>query len=159
MDLTNFATVVDLFASALIIGATSWFFFVQSPVLLARLGREKFVPIQMRLTVVLFKTLQVFLIVAVGAALVHRSLASPVVIAAAVGLFGGLVNAHVIVPRALRAGGRSRKEIEGQDADANALGFASEGAGDATRTFHRLVVLFVVIMLAGVGTHMTLLLP
>ena len=33
MDITNFATVVDLFASALIIGATGWFFVVQSPVL------------------------------------------------------------------------------------------------------------------------------
>lgn len=48
MDLVQIARLIDLLALAFVVGSTSWFFFVQSPGLLARMGREAFVPLQMR---------------------------------------------------------------------------------------------------------------
>jgi len=154
MDFAQIARHIDLFASATVIGATAWFFFVQSPALLRRAGRESFVPLQMRLTVVLFKTLQTLLLIATAAAAIHSPLASWVVVTAGIGLLGGLINQHFIVPRALKAGGRSRKDIKGRDSDGTTAGFASHGAGEQTKLFHRLVVLFVVVMLAGAGMHL-----
>jgi len=57
----------DLLASSFVIGATIWFFFIQSPVLMKELARERFVPIQMRLTIVLFRTLSGALLAMLGA--------------------------------------------------------------------------------------------
>lgn len=157
MHLSEFARHLDLFASATVLGATVWFFFVQSPVMLKRSGRESFVPLQMKLTVVLFKTLQLLLFVSAAAAALHSPWSSAVVITAGVGLFGGLVNRHVIVPRALKAGGRSRRSIRGKDDEASTVSFASQGAGAKTKTLHRLAVLFVAVMLGGIGAHLVLL--
>ena len=154
MDLSQVAKHVDLFASATIFGATVWFFFVQSPVMLKRAGRESFVPMQMKLTVVLFKTLQTLLLLAATAAAIHSPLSSAVVLTAGVGLLSGLINRHIIVPRALKAGGRSRKDIKGRDDEGSTASFASHGAGERTKTLHRLVVLFVAVMLGGVGAHL-----
>lgn len=154
MDLSQVAKHVDLLASATILGATVWFFFVQSPVMLKRSGRESFVPLQMKLTVVLFKTLQTLLLLATGAAAIHSPLGSAVVLTAGVGLLSGLINRHVIVPRALKAGGRSRKDIKGKDEHGSTVNFASQGAGEKTKTLHRLVVLFVAVMLGGIGAHL-----
>ncbi len=153
MNLAAVAQVLDLLTLAFVFGATAWFFFVQSPVLLARLGRERFVPLQMRLTVVLFKVLGVALLLMMGTTLVHSPLASMATVTAALALAGGLINRYVVVPRALRAGGRSIKGLAGNDEEGSTAGFASEGAGHETRLLHRLVVLFVVIMLAGVVGH------
>ncbi len=154
MDLSQIAKHIDLFASATVLGATVWFFFVQSPVMLERSGRESFVPMQMKLTVVLFKTLQTLLLVAAAAAAIHSPLRSSVVITAGVGLLSGLFNRHVIVPRALKAGGRARKDIKGKDDEGSTANFASQGAGAKTKTLHRLVVLFVAVMLGGIGAHL-----
>ncbi len=154
MDLSQIAKHIDLFASATVLGATVWFFFVQSPVMLKRSGRESFVPMQMKLTVVLFKTLQTLLLVAAAAAAIHSPLRSSVVITAGVGLLSGLFNRHVIVPRALKAGGRARKDIKGRDDEGSTANFASQGAGAKTKTLHRLVVLFVAVMLGGIGAHL-----
>lgn len=153
MQLTNLARVVDLLAMAFVFGATVWFFFVQSPVLLKRMGREQFVPIQMRLTIVLFKTLVALLLVMLGTTLVHSPVASAATLTAGIGLLGGLINQVFVVPRALRAGGRSRADIKGQDREGSTARFASEGAGNRTRSLHRLVVVFVVVMLGGVVGH------
>ncbi len=76
MNILQIARTIDFFALAFVFGATAWFFFVQSPVLLKKLGREQFVPIQMRLTVVLFRTLIVFLFIMFGASSVHSLLDS-----------------------------------------------------------------------------------
>ena len=65
------ARMVDLLALAFVFGSTAWFFFVQSAVLLNKLGRERFVPLQMRLTRVLFATLTSALGVLVGASVLH----------------------------------------------------------------------------------------
>ena len=143
----------DLLASSFIIGATIWFFFIQSPVLLKKLGRERFVPIQMRLTIVLFKTLSAALLLMLGASFWHSSVWSATTLAAAVATAAGLINWIYVVPKALRAGGRSIAEIRGKDSEGSLEGFTSEGVGTKTKTLHRLVVLFVVIMVGGTIYH------
>lgn len=158
MNVPEIARVVDLLAAATVWGATVWFFFVQSPVLLRRLGRERFVPLQMRLTVVLFRTLTILLGVVAAATIVHSGLVGAAVGTAAVALAGGAINRWVVVPRALKAGGRSRGEIKGMDEEGTVAGFASRGAGQRTKLLHRLVVVFVVVMLAGVAAHAVVLL-
>lgn len=147
------ARSIDIFAMAFALGATAWFFFVQSPVLLKRMGRERFVPLQMRLTVVLFKALSITLVLMLAASLLHSAPLSTTVITAAVAALGGLLNAQIIVPRALRSGGQSRREIKGKDKEASVADFAYDGAGKTTQFWHRAVVLCVVIMLAGLFPH------
>lgn len=106
MNIPQIARAIDLFALAFVFGATTWFFFVQSPVLLKRLGREKFVPIQMQLTVVLFRALSVVLLIILGASAGHSPFGSATTLAAGIALVAGLINQFVVVPRALKAGGR-----------------------------------------------------
>jgi L-asparagine transporter-like permease len=153
MNSLQIAIVVDLSASAFVFGANVWFFFVQSPVLLKKLGREQFVPIQMKLTIVLFKTLVVVLLVMFAASTLHSSLDSATTLAAGIALAAGLMNQFVVVPRALRAGGQSRAEIKSKDSEGSTFHFASKGVGERTQWLHRLVVMFVVIMLGGVAVH------
>lgn len=153
MNLVPIAQVIGLLAMASIFGATVWFFFVQSPVLLRRMGREAFVPLQMRLTVVLFRTLVPLLGVVLGAAVVHSSMGSTAFVTAGVALLGGLLNRFVVVPHALQAGGRSRTDIKGMDHEGSTARFASEGAGRRTRQLHRTVVVLVVVMLGGLVGH------
>jgi len=152
-DPTPGARAVELFAMATVFGATVWFFFIQSPVLMKHLGREAFVPLQMRLTVVLFQSLEALLFAMVGAALLTNDKTSPAVLSACVALLGGLINKYAIVPLALQAGGRTLKDIKDKDHEGSTAGFASEGGGSKTKTLHRTVVLFVVIMLAGTVWH------
>lgn len=155
MNIPQIARAIDLFALAFVFGATTWFFFVQSPVLLKRLGREKFVPIQMQLTVVLFRALSVLLLIMFVAAAGHSPFGSATALAAGIALVAGLINQFVVVPRALKAGGQGRREIKGKDSEGSTASFASEGAGARTQWLHRLVVVFVVIMLGGVVVHGT----
>ncbi len=157
------SSIVGLLAAAFVFGATVWFFFIQAPALLARLGRERFVPIQMMATRVLGKTLVVGTLLMLGAALLAAFTApsgsplSPLVLSAGVALLGALVNERLLIPRALKAGGRGHLEIRGHDKDASTAGFAADGVGSATATLHRLVVLFVVVMLAGVVPYLLIL--
>ena len=76
MDISQIARAIDLSALAFVFGATAWFFFVQSPVLLKKLGREQFVPIQMRLIAILFKTLTISNFIMFGASAGHSPLSS-----------------------------------------------------------------------------------
>lgn len=153
MNLPQIARTLDLFAMAFVFGATAWFFFVQSPVLLKMLGRDKFVPIQMRLTGVLFSLLTVLLLLMLAAALGHSPLDSGTTLTAAIALVAGVINKFVVVPRALKAGGQNRTDIKGKDAEASTTTFASEGVGHQTQALHRLVVSFVVIMVVAVVAH------
>ncbi|MFT5432940.1 MAG: hypothetical protein ACI9OJ_003644 [Myxococcota bacterium] len=148
---------LDFLATAFVFGTTVWFFFIQAPVLLNKFGREKFVPIQMMLTRVLAPTLLVGTLVMLGAAVASSADFSAPVITAAIAVLGAFVNAQFLIPRALRAGGRGHREIRGKDADASTVGFAADGVGEVTATLHRLVVLCVVVMLAGVVPHALLL--
>ena len=153
MNTLQIVRVIDLFALAFVFGATAWFFFVQSPVLLKKLGREQFVPIQMRLTIVLFKTLTLLLIVMFGASVGHSQLSSYTTIAAGIALVAVLINKFVVLPRALKAGGQGRTDIKGKDSEGSTANFAAEGVGNRTKLLHRFVVLFVLIMLGGVVVH------
>lgn len=150
----NIALAADALLLAFALGATIWFFFVQSPVLLKWMGKERFIPIQMRLTKVLFASLSVAIPLMLGAAFVHGYDQFWLHVATAgVALFGALANTFVVVPRALRAGGKALKEGRGQEEDNSVAGFASTGAGDASKLWHRLVVVFVVVMLGGLCAH------
>lgn len=152
------AAIVDVLSMAFVFGATAWFFFLQAPLLLNKLGRERFVPIQMMATRLLAKALLVGTALMVAGALGGGAeVTSPLVMTAGAALLGALVNERVIIPKALRAGGRGHREIRGKDEMASTTGFAADGVGEATSVLHRLVVLFVVIMLAGVVSHALLL--
>lgn len=153
MNIPQIARAIDFFATAFVFGATAWFFFVQSPVLLKMQGREKFVPIQMRLTVVLFRVLTALLLVMFAASVLHSPLGSPTTLPAGIAVLAVLINQFIVVPRALKAGGQSRSEIKGKDGAGSTAHFASEGVGNQTQGLHRLVVLFVVLMLGGVVVH------
>ncbi len=153
--LNQVALIIDILIGAFAFGATIWFFFVQSPALLKWMGKEKFIPIQMRLTTVLFKALAIAVPLMFAMTLIHgqHQLWLHIVTAGAA-MFGALMNAFVVVPRALKAGGKALREVrKGAEADETVSGFASEGAGDASKVWHRLVVVFVVVMLAGLVSH------
>lgn len=150
---------VDLMASSFVFGTTVWFFFIQSPVLLKRMGRDQFVPLQMRLTVVLFRALTVAMTIATAATVTQAgTVSSPAVLASLAALMATVINKYIVVPRALIAGGRGLKEVRGRDAEASVAKFNVEGVGSATTLLHRMVVLFVVLMLAGVVAHLYFLL-
>ena len=61
----NAALIIDIFAMSFVIGATAWFFFIQSPILYKLMARERFVPVQMRLSSVLFTALFIALAILV----------------------------------------------------------------------------------------------
>lgn len=153
MNISAIFLSIDWLATAFALGATAWFFFVQSPVLLKMLGREKFVPIQMRLTFVLFRLLTILLLMVLMACLAHSTMTAPTTLAAAIALMAVLINQFYGVPRALRAGGQSRTDIKGKDSEGTTLHFASEGVGNRTQYLHRLVVLFVLLMVIGLIVH------
>ena len=151
---TDIARTIDLFALAFALGTTLWFFFIQSPVLIKRMGRDKFVPLQMRLTRVLFKCLYISLLVMFAAALAANAGAPSLpVVTAAIALLGAVVNNFLIIPRALRAGARSIRDELKPDQQSSVERFVSEGGGASARFWHRAVVLFVIVMLAGLLPH------
>ena len=123
----------------------------------AMVGRDAFVPLQMRLTVVLFRFLSVVLLIGLAATAATRGLHALPVRCASLAVAAVLINTFVVVPRALRAGGRGRQEVRGRDHEGTVTHFASAGVGQSTKIFHRLVVLFVVVMLLGIGGSLTLL--
>ena len=149
--------LVDLLAIALSLGAIVWFFFVQSPVLIKRMGSQDFVPLQMRLTWLLFRYLVVVALVLVAAAVAPLATGSEPtttgMVSAAAAAVAIIVNSLLVVPRALRAGGHTRGEERSDEEDRSVARFASEGGGEASRVWHRLVVLFVLIAAAGLVVH------
>ena len=152
--MTLIAFVVDLFAMSLVLGASTWFFFIQSPVLYTVMDRERFVPVQMRLALVLLNTVTVSLVVMlVGAILWANAIVSGPVLTAAFGLAAACINRFLVLPMALKAGRQSRRNLEGQGEPGTAVGFAVEGAGPSAAVMHRMVVLFVVLMVAALVAH------
>lgn len=148
------ARIVDLLAVAFAIGATLWFFFIQSGALVKKMGRDRFVPIQMALTAMLFKSLSIATGLALVAALIHNpSITSISAISAAVGFTGAIFNKLFVLPRAFRAGGRSLRENQDDEQQKSVARFASDGGGQATRFWHRTVVFFVIVMLGGLIVH------
>lgn len=131
------------------IGATVWFFFVQTPALLKGMGMERFLPLQIRLVRVYAPVL------AVASALVLAAATARVGIdaslwAAALAAGAALLNAWVVVPRAVRAGGQAIREVRTTGESTDDLGsFASTGGGTPTKVWHRLVVVMVLLMTTG----------
>jgi uncharacterized integral membrane protein len=154
--MNHIALVLDILFSSFAFGATIWFFFVQSPALLKWMGKEKFIPIQMRMTKVLFKALSVAVPLAFAMSMVHsRHVFWLHVVTLGAAMFGALFNAFVVVPRALKAGGKALKDVRSgeEEASDSVADFASVGGGEASKTWHRLVVVFVVVMLGGLFGH------
>ncbi|MDQ3264385.1 MAG: DUF4149 domain-containing protein [Myxococcota bacterium] len=152
--ITTIARIIDLLALAYALGSTAWFFFVQAPVLVKRMGRDRVVPLLMSLAPVLFRSLSVALLVMAGAALVSTHAAtSTLVLTALIALVGAVVNSAVVLPRALKTGGPSLKEGQTVE-DQRSLGnFVSQGAGQASQFWHRAVVVFVLVMVGGLVPH------
>ncbi len=139
---------VGLVTAALSFGSLGWFFFVQTPVLAKRLGRDRFVPLQMSLVRPLFTTVALASVVLVVVSLVTE-LSHLLIISAAVSLVLALLAATVVVPRALRAGGRSLAQSLPDEAQHSAGRFAADGGGDASRWWHRALVLVTVGVVAA----------
>lgn len=150
MTTLQVARAIDFLALAFALGATAWFFFVQSAVLMKAMGRDKFVPLQMRLVIVLFKALTVALALVFIASFGYSDPLSHSVCSASLALAAVLFNRFVILPRALRAGGQS---LKGKDGEGSTAGFVSDGAGGRAKVLHRLVVVFVLVMTVGMVVH------
>jgi hypothetical protein len=149
---TQILELVDLVVAGFTVGAIVWFFFIQSPALISSMGREKFVPIQMRLTKVLFRVLSVSALVLV--VLSWFASGGIAFLAATLSAVAAVVAHFFVIPRALRAGGKGRVETVNAGGDASVAKFASEGAGPSAAIWHRTVVVFVVIILAGTIVNM-----
>lgn len=156
----SLALIMDLLLSSFVLGASVWFFFIQSPALIKWMGRDKFVPIQMRLTKILFKTLSIAMVIITALALVHTGLTlTNGLVAIFIALGGTLFNTYYVIPRALKAGGKGRSEEKNQSNDKSVGTFAVEGSGPSAKFWHLMVVGFVVVMLGGLIPHMITLLP
>ena len=122
--------LLDLFLSSFVFGSTLWFFFVQSPALIKWMGRDKFVPIQMRLTKVLFRTLTIALAASMIMTMLHAGVtASHALISIMIAFISVAINNFYVIPRALKAGGKGRVEEKDQSDDKSFGKFASEGSG------------------------------
>jgi hypothetical protein len=167
---------VGLLADSLVIGATIWIFFLQSPALFAFMGRSKFIPPMMRLTKVLFRwTLPVASAVALSTSLMltatdactTATYATSSTSWAILSAIAVALNSLVVVPRALAAGA---KAITGQGGQSTSTSTAnsstwskttkiavSGGDGNTksvTRMLHQTVVVLVVLMLVGAVGHL-----
>lgn len=156
--LDHLALALDAALLAFALGATVWFFFVQSPALLRWMGKERFLPVQMRLTRVLFTALAVAVPAMLVAAVIHgHELLWQHIATAGLATLAALGGALVVVPRALRAGGASLRDLRKDGGSDSVAEFASVGGGRASRTLHRMVVGVVLVMLAGLLGHGALL--
>lgn len=144
----------DLLATSVIVGATIWFFFVQSPALYRAMAREQFVPIQMRLAKLLFSTLLVAqAIVVVLSLLASRPTVSLSTETALIALVLGGLNRLLIFPKALRAGAASHQSHEAKGETGTVVKFVTSGAGSSAELMHRVVVGVVILMTAAIGVH------
>jgi hypothetical protein len=153
MPTVELPLLLDLAVSAGIIFITVWFFFVQSPFLFQRLGRQKFVPIMMQITQLYFKTIILLNIAVFSLSFVQQGETT----AAAVALVATSVNHFVIVPKALAKGRKSMKERVNTDNSSNVKDFVIEGGSTTeTKTMHQMVVLFVLVDVGALVAHLLL---
>ncbi|MBM4778231.1 MAG: DUF4149 domain-containing protein [Archangiaceae bacterium] len=151
--MSHLVAMVDELSFALVLGSLGWFFFVQTPVLMKRMGRDRFVPLQLSLVRPLFRTvLALTTIGAIGAVLsttAHLALGS----AAASWLLSVLL-LFVVAPRAMRAGGASLAESLDPEQQ-KALGrFTVDGGGDSTKVWHRVLGLLTIAVVIVSGAHL-----
>lgn len=151
--MSHLAAVVDELAFALVLGSLGWFFFVQTPVLLKRMGRDRFVPLQLSLVKPLFRTVLGVVTVGVVAAFLsttgHLALGS-----AAASWVLSVVLLFVVAPRAMRAGGESLAESLDSEQQ-KALGrFTVDGGGDSTKVWHRVLGLLTIAVVVLSAAHL-----
>lgn len=134
---------------AFALGATLWFFFVQTPALLMTMGMEAFLPLQMRLVRIYGPALAVAAVGLLGATTLRMGL-TPDLWASCLVAAAALFNTLVAIPRALRSGGQAYRDVrQGRGADASLGSFVSVGGGQATAVWHRVVVAVVLVMTGG----------
>lgn len=151
--MSHLAAVVDQLAFALVLGSLFWFFFVQTPVLMKRLGRDRFVPLQLSLVGPLFRA--VLVLVTLGGLATFLSTTSHLALLSAGAVWAlSVLLLFVAVPRAVRAGGASLKESLPPEQQ-QALGrFTVDGGGDSTKVWHRVLGLLTVAVVVGSGAHL-----
>ena len=145
--------LLDILTASLAIGATAWFFFVQSPALIKSMGRDRFVPIQMRLTKLLFRMLVYVTLAVLVLSLVLAPSLGPVLAGAVIAAAGARDHVEMAEQRALRAGGKGRAEARKAGDEGSVAQFAVEGSGPSSKFWHQLVVVFVVVILGGLVVH------
>jgi len=143
----NVVVVIDFAVAGFLVGANVWFFFIQSPLLITIMGREKFVPIQMKLTKLLFRSLSIAAVALVFLAWISSG--SVALFGAIFAAVSALIAHFYIIPRALKAGGKGRVETIAKGGDHSVAKFASEGSGPSSSFWHRTVVVFVILILIG----------
>lgn len=133
---------IGTLAAGISVGSLVWVFLVQAPWLTSRLGRDRFVPLMMTILRPLVGGAGVASVVmlATSADVHHHVLAG---VALALGTALGLVSS-----RALAAGGKSLKEKLGTDEAHSAARFVTDGGGEATRVWHRVLGLLAVALIA-----------
>ncbi len=148
---------LELALAGFLIGSNAWFFFLQSPALISAMGRDKFVPIQMRLTKLLFRSQSVAAVLLfILAWLISDTLAT---LGAGLAALAAVIAHFYVIPRALRAGGKGRAETMAEVGDKSVAKFASEGSGPSAAFWHRTVVVFVVLILGGSIVNLYSVLP
>jgi len=153
---TTVALFGDFVCNSYVVGATVWYFFISSPIIMKSLGRERFVPLMMTLMKVFFTSVCVALSVSLALTYIHTKgdTSSISFLTQLFGLTSAMMNKFVIGPKALAAGKASMDERKGKDKEGSLNKFASEGGSGGTKVWHRTVVLFVFSMLGGVLPHM-----
>eukprot|EP01135_Chromosphaera_perkinsii_P007941 Nk52_evm13s1073 gene=Nk52_evmTU13s1073 len=172
--LNEAALYIHLVAFAVVAGSTVWVFFIQSPFLFQYLGREKFVPIMIRLVGVFFQTTSIALLVmSLTSIYIFRDTSSLEVASILFAFWASLLNQFVIVPKATRAGWQSQKYRRGKDSTpgSSATNFTVDGGAgfvqedepsdtekkslsDKVKFLHRTVTIFVLLAAGGVLTHL-----
>eukprot|EP00284_Hemiselmis_tepida_P008958 CAMPEP_0174923226 /NCGR_PEP_ID=MMETSP1355-20121228/6438_1 /TAXON_ID=464990 /ORGANISM="Hemiselmis tepida, Strain CCMP443" /LENGTH=145 /DNA_ID=CAMNT_0016168885 /DNA_START=43 /DNA_END=477 /DNA_ORIENTATION=- len=132
----------DIICNSYVVGASVWYFFLSSPVMMKSLGREKFVPLMMSLMKVFFTSCCVSLTASLALTYIHTkgNVGGLPFLSQLVGLAGALLNKFVIGPNALAAGKASMGERKGKDGEGSLGKFASEGGfggKGGTKFWHR----------------------
>lgn len=143
---TPATVLIELLATGLLLGFSGWVLVVQPMALVQAMPRDKFLGLQMRVVRIWSRTL-VPLTVAGGAAAVARVGLASASAPALAAFVAALLAWSVVIPRALRAGGSSARADGAAALTSHA--FLSEGGGERTRVWHRLVLVAVVVVLAG----------
>lgn len=154
--MSSFCRTIDVLANCVIIGVPVWVFFLQSPLLFQFMGRDRFLSPMMQITKLMFRwTLPICAAVSVLCSLGlegHADTAS--YLTSALSLVSVMINATIIVPKALMAGKRATRTAYNTQ---NVSAFAVDGGHKSeTRTLHQTVLVFVVISLLASVAHVHL---
>lgn len=142
----NAFAMIEFASVALGLSSVVWVLGIQAIGLLRSMPRPRFLALQMTLVRVWSRALAVITAVAAALALLRAGPHAWPVLGA---LVGAVVSGYGAVPRALRAGAAAIKADHGEAM--TSAGFLSEGGGDQTRVWHRVVLVCVVVVVAGLG--------